>query len=171
MITKLTTRYSRRQFMVWGTALGGGLISILISIPALGFLLSPLFSKKTYTWVTVGPIDQIPVGVPTPLVALLPAVQGPPTPAQPRVVYVVRHADGTTKALSNTCTHLQCDVHWDTLLEQFLCPCHGGLYDIDGLNVGGPPPQPLAQWIHRITQDPATGQHILQIQNRLDESI
>ena len=170
-MTRLTTRYTRRQFMVWGTALGGALISILISIPAIGFLLSPIFSKKTYTWVTVGPIDRVPIGVPTPMVAQLPLTQGPPAPPQPRVVYVVRHADGSTKALSSICTHMQCNVHWDTQLQQFLCPCHGGLYDIDGTNTGGPPPQPLPQWIHRITQDPATGQHVLEIQNQLDESI
>lgn len=170
-MTRLKTRYTRRQFMVWGTAVGGGLISVLISIPAIGFLLSPIFSKKTYTWVTVGPIDRIPIGVPTPMVAQLPLTQGPPAPPQPRVVYVVRHADGTTKALSNICTHMQCNVHWDTQLQQFLCPCHGGLYDIDGTNIGGPPPQPLPQWIHRITLDPATGQHLLEIRNQLDESI
>jgi menaquinol-cytochrome c reductase iron-sulfur subunit len=171
MMTRLTTRYSRRQFLVWGTALGGGLISLLISIPALGFLLSPLFTKKTTTWVTVGPIDQIPIGVPTPLVAQVPLGQGPPIAPQPRLVYVVRHSDGSVKALSNICTHMQCNVHWDTQLQQFLCPCHGGLYDIDGLNVGGPPPKPLPQWIHRLTKDPDTGQHVLEIQNQLDESI
>ena len=170
MMQRLTTRYSRRQFMVWGTALGGGLISVLISIPAIGFLLSPLFSKKTYTWVTVGPIDRVPIGVPTPVVAQLPLTQGPAARPQPRVVYVVRHADGSTRVLSNICTHLQCNVHWNTQLQQFLCPCHGGLYDIDGTNIGGPPPQPLAQWVHRITEDPVTGQHILSIQNQLDES-
>lgn len=164
-------RYSRRQFLLIGTGLAGGAIGVLISIPAIGFLLSPLFSKKTYTWITVGPIDQIPVGVPTPLYASMPSIQGPPTQAQVRAVYVVRHADGSTKVLSNICTHMQCDVHWDTLLQQFLCPCHGGLYDIDGVNVGGPPPQPLPEWVHRITYNADTGQHVLEVQNRLNESI
>ncbi|MFN2581528.1 MAG: ubiquinol-cytochrome c reductase iron-sulfur subunit [Candidatus Dormibacteria bacterium] len=164
-------RYSRRQFMVLGTGVGAGLIGVLVSIPALGFLLSPLFQQKRVSWVTVGPIDNIPVGVPTPLIASLPSDQGIPTSPEQRVVYVLRKADGTVKAFSNICTHLQCDVHWETRLQQFLCPCHGGLYDIDGKNIGGPPPQPLPEWINRITYNPATQQHVLEIQNELNEKI
>lgn len=164
-------RYSRRQFMVLGTGVGMGVVGLLISIPAVGFLLSPLFNKKKNTWVTVGPIDQVPIGVPTPLVAQIPNGEGMPGPPQPRVIYVVRHADGTMKVFSNICTHMQCDVHWDTRLQQFLCPCHGGLYDIEGNNVGGPPPEPLPQWIHRVTHNQLSGEHVLEVQNRLNEGI
>jgi Rieske Fe-S protein len=45
---------------------------------------------------------------------------------------------------------MNCPVHWDDALRQFLCPCHGGLYDIKGQNIGGPPPLPLPQYVHRI---------------------
>jgi quinol---cytochrome c reductase iron-sulfur subunit, bacillus type len=164
---------SRRQFLLRGTALGMGLVGVMLSIPALGFLFSPLFTQRRTAWVTVGPLDDVPIGTPTPLTVDLPADQGWPTPPQPRVVYVVRpDADWDhTLALSNICTHMQCDVHWDVQLGQFLCPCHGGLYDMTGKNIGGPPPQPLAQWIHQITYNPQTDQHILSVQNQLDESI
>jgi menaquinol-cytochrome c reductase iron-sulfur subunit len=162
---------SRRELMVRGTALGMGAVGVMLSIPALGFLLSPLFTQRRTAWVDVGPVDTIPVGVPTPMVAHLPADQGWPTPPQPRIVYVVRKSDGTLLALSNICTHMQCDVHWNTTLGQFLCPCHGGLYDLNGTNIGGPPPQPLPQWTHRLRFDPASNQYILQIQNTLDASI
>jgi len=157
--------------MVLGTGVGAGLVGVLLSIPALGFLLSPLFIKNREYWVTVGPIDSIPVDTPTPLYAFVPSEQGWPTPSQPRVVYIVKQADGQTLALSNICTHMQCDVHWDQALTQFLCPCHGGLYDILGNNIGGPPPQPLSQWVHRITYKAGTGEHILEIQNKLEENI
>jgi Rieske Fe-S protein len=50
-------------------------------------------------------------------------------------------------------------------LRQFLCPCHGGLYDISGVNVGGPPPKPLPEYVHRI--DGTT----LYIENRFTEDI
>jgi hypothetical protein len=36
--------------------------------------------------------------------------------------------------------------------------------------VGGPPPQPLPQWVHRVHVD-AQGKHHLQIANRLQEQI
>jgi len=45
--------------------------------------------------------------------------------------------------LSNSCAHLGCPVRW-VIREgegEFLCPCHGGIYDINGGWVGGPPPR------------------------------
>jgi quinol---cytochrome c reductase iron-sulfur subunit, bacillus type len=57
-------------------------------------------------------------------------------------VYVV--ADGNRFfCLSSTCTHLGCTVHWDRVRQEFLCPCHGGVYARDGSVVAGPPPRPL----------------------------
>lgn len=161
---------SRRDLLVRGTGLGMGLVGLMLSVPAVGFLLSPLFTKQRITWITVGPIDAVPVGTPVPFVAEVPVGTGYPTPPVKRVVYVVKKADGNMRCLSNICTHMQCDVHWDPNLGNFLCPCHGGLYDVEGNNVGGPPPQPLAQWVHRIHTDDQ-GRTILEIENRLDESI
>jgi Rieske Fe-S protein len=45
--------------------------------------------------------------------------------------------------LSNSCAHLGCPVRW-VIIEghgEFLCPCHGGIYDINGGWQGGPPPR------------------------------
>ncbi|MBJ7610637.1 MAG: ubiquinol-cytochrome c reductase iron-sulfur subunit [Candidatus Dormibacteraeota bacterium] len=163
-------KMSRREVLIRGTGLGMGLIGVMLSVPAVGFLLSPLFTKQKLTWITVGPIDEVPVNQPTAMIAEVPVGTGYPTPPVKRIVYVVKKRDGPTLALSNICTHMQCDVHWDPSLGNFLCPCHGGLYDIDGNNTGGPPPQPLAQWVHRTHTD-AQGRTILEIQNQLDEHI
>jgi len=164
-------KYSRRQLLVMGTGAGATLVGVMLSIPAVGFLLSPLFTKRRIEWVSVGPIDDVPVGQPQPLYVLLPNDSGWPTPPERRVVYVVKKPDGTLHAFSNICTHMQCDVHWEERLSQFLCPCHGGLYDIDGNNIGGPPPQPLPQWVHRVRLEPQSQRHILEIQNQLEESV
>ncbi len=161
---------TRREAMIRTSGLGMGLVGVMLSVPAIGFLLSPLFTRERTSWVTVGPIDDVPFDTPVALRAQVPVGTGYPTPPVPRVVYVVKHRDGSMRALSNICTHMQCDVHWDPHLHNFLCPCHGGLYDIDGRNVGGPPPQPLAQWVHRTHED-GEGRTILEIENRLDESI
>jgi menaquinol-cytochrome c reductase iron-sulfur subunit len=161
---------SRREALVRGSRVGMGLVGVMLSVPAIGFLLSPLFTKQRTTWVTVGPIDHVPVNHPTPLFADVPVGTGYATPPVKRVVYVVKKPDGQIRALSNICTHMQCDVHWAPSLDKFLCPCHGGLYDMDGTNVGGPPPQPLAQWVHRLRTDQA-GRTVLDIENKLDESI
>jgi Rieske Fe-S protein len=52
--------------------------------------------------------------------------------------------------LSNSCAHLGCPVRWLTIEGEgeFLCPCHGGIYDINGGWVGGPPPRGM----YRYTQ-------------------
>ena len=43
------------------------------------------------------------------------------------------------KALSSTCPHLGCRVHWEAARGEFLCPCHNGVFDKNGIAVSGPP--------------------------------
>ena len=42
-------------------------------------------------------------------------------------------------ALSNTCPHLGCKVHWETRNQRFFCPCHAGVFNSDGVATEGPP--------------------------------
>lgn len=56
---------------------------------------------------------------------------------------LVRAEDGTYKAFSATCTHLNCTVQYRGDLKQIWCACHNGMYDLTGKNVSGPPPRPL----------------------------
>ncbi len=159
---------TRRQWLTI-TAAGSGLIGAMLTLPAIGFVLSPLVSKQRRQSFRVGPIDGVPVDVPTPLTVGVVSGEAYDTTPVERIVYVVRRSDGTTLALTNTCTHMQCNVHWRPDLNQFLCPCHGGLYDMDGRNVGGPPPSPLPQWAHQLREE--NGETVLYIENRYDESI
>ena len=41
-------------------------------------------------------------------------------------------------ALSSTCPHLGCQVHWEAHRDQFFCPCHNGTFDPAGEPTGGP---------------------------------
>jgi Rieske Fe-S protein len=58
-------------------------------------------------------------------------------------VFLVWNGDRDVKVFSATCTHLGCQVLWDTTDKQFKCPCHGGVYAANGDVVAGPPPRPL----------------------------
>ncbi|GMV19855.1 MAG: iron-sulfur protein [Polyangiaceae bacterium] len=60
-----------------------------------------------------------------------------------RPVLVIRMEDGTFRAFSALCTHLQCVVAYAPERKQIECPCHRGVYSLDGQNVSGPPPRPL----------------------------
>ena len=56
---------------------------------------------------------------------------------------LVRKRGGDLVAYSAVCTHLGCIVQWEKEKQDFLCPCHGGHYSVDGAVTAGPPPKPL----------------------------
>jgi len=64
-------------------------------------------------------------------------------------VYINKNnEDNSLLIMSPICTHLGCtagdaDVQMQGTGVRFYCPCHGGQYDENGINVGGPPPRPL----------------------------
>ena len=53
-------------------------------------------------------------------------------------------------AISSRCAHLGCPVRWVDAAERFICPCHGGVYDLLGRRVGGPPVRPLDRFYTRV---------------------
>ena len=59
--------------------------------------------------------------------------------------------------LSNSCAHLGCPVRWLTNAEgqgEFLCPCHGSIFDINGGWVGGPAPRGMYRYAQiKIEED------------------
>jgi Rieske Fe-S protein len=58
-------------------------------------------------------------------------------------VFIVSSYEKLT-VLSATCSHLGCLVNYSKEKGEFLCPCHGGRYDLNGKNIAGPPPAPLS---------------------------
>lgn len=63
----------------------------------------------------------------------------------------IREVEENINVLNNSCAHLGCPVRWVTNVDgegEFLCPCHGGIYDINGNWYGGPPPRGM----YRYTQ-------------------
>jgi cytochrome b6-f complex iron-sulfur subunit len=59
---------------------------------------------------------------------------------------LVRTATGEFKAFSAVCTHLECIVQYKSETKQIWCACHNGQYNLNGKNVGGPPPRPLEEF-------------------------
>jgi len=55
--------------------------------------------------------------------------------------------------LSKVCTHLGCLVQYDRVNGQLICPCHAGIYDLEGRVISGFPPKPLPQIPFRIKGD------------------
>ncbi len=59
---------------------------------------------------------------------------------------VINTPDKGFIALSKVCTHLGCLVEYDKTKKRLLCPCHAGVYNLDGNVVSGPPPKPLEKF-------------------------
>lgn len=121
---------SRRNFIDW--VIKGGLLATLAGMlfPALAYLWPVTHRGPQLGMMEVGRVDEIPVGGSKKVVlggsALL----------------VVRTAK-EFKAFSAICTHLGCIVYWDSDKKEIVCPCHAGLFDLEGRVISGPPPRPL----------------------------
>jgi Rieske Fe-S protein len=60
-------------------------------------------------------------------------------------VFIVPAPEGPA-VYSATCSHLGCLVNYHKDKQEFVCPCHGGRYDLSGKNIAGPPPAPLTRF-------------------------
>lgn len=49
-------------------------------------------------------------------------------------------------AFSEACTHAGCTVSYSGSTSRFVCPCHGGTFDLSGNVVSGPPPSALTKY-------------------------
>ena len=65
---------------------------------------------------------------------------------------LVIHTSSGFKAFSAICTHLGCLVGWDDKGHKIVCPCHAGVYDLDGKVVAGPPPKALPTYEVSVAQ-------------------
>jgi len=50
------------------------------------------------------------------------------------------------RALNAVCTHMECTVAFRSDKGDIFCNCHEGVFDLNGRNVAGPPPRPLASY-------------------------
>lgn len=60
-------------------------------------------------------------------------------------VAAFRDDEGTLHCVSATCTHLGCQVSFNTAERTWDCPCHGSRFDVDGRVLQGPAVEDLAR--------------------------
>ena len=58
--------------------------------------------------------------------------------------------NGKLTTFSLICRHKRCTIGYVEELEQFVCPCHDGIYDAQGNVVSGPPKKPLIRFITEL---------------------
>jgi quinol---cytochrome c reductase iron-sulfur subunit, bacillus type len=148
---------TRRRFMTGTTHAAGAIAASAFALPALGFAIGPIFKSTPHSWETVGTTGMFPDNNYVPVVITLTPGIGE---AGKTTVYVRKHnpeldtdnPDRYTRfiAITSRCAHLGCPVRWVDAAERFICPCHGGVYDMLGRRVGGPPVRPLDRFYTRV---------------------
>lgn len=141
----------RRKFLSGIIGVVAGAVAFLVGLPAVGFLISPGLKKQNEDkWLTLGPVSALQPGVPTGFPFSRRVKDGWVESTQTGVAYAVTHDGVNVKVFSNVCTHLSCRVNWNEERQGFFCPCHDGLFSVDGEILGGPVPRPLDQFQTKI---------------------
>ncbi len=150
---------TRRRFMNIGGQSAGAVAAASFLLPALGFAIGPIFKTAPHDWETVGPVDDFPDNNYIPVViTITPGIgEAGKTTAYVRKFNPAIDTDKSDRdaafiAISTRCAHLGCPVRWVDAAERFICPCHGGVYDLLGRRVGGPPVRPLDRFYTRVRE-------------------
>ncbi|MSX02537.1 MAG: Rieske 2Fe-2S domain-containing protein [Actinobacteria bacterium] len=151
---------TRRRAMVLGGQVAGGVAAAAFALPALGFAVGPIFEKQDQPWQIVGNTGEFNPDSYVPRTITLVAGIGdagkstvylrkynPDLDTEPRDEY------NSYIAISTLCMHLGCPVRFTAAAQRFICPCHGGVYDIVGKVNGGPPVRPLDRFYTRLEAD------------------
>ncbi len=137
---------SRRNFMKMAISAIGGLIGAAFGLPAIAYIVGPALNSEQADWIRLGSLSTIELGTPTLFKSKVSRQIGWTVEKVDVGVYVLTEDGRNYHALSNICTHLGCRVRWISEREQFLSPCHNGVFDKHGLVVSGPPPRPLDEF-------------------------
>ena len=149
-----TAQTNRRGFLGIATWSIGGLISFMMGIPAIAYIVGPALSKnEDSTWKRLGSIIKVELGTPTLFKVKMEHQTGWILADETHSIYILTDDGREFIAMSNICTHLGCRVRWITDREQFLSPCHAGVFDKQGYVVSGPPPRPLDRYEVKIEDD------------------
>lgn len=160
----------RRTFVVRAIGFVGVAATAALAIPVAGFVTAPGYTSphplrilstsivptlRSDEWTPVGALTDFTVGQPR-------YVQVERTIADGWVggkaligVHIVRLSDTEFQAFDPHCTHLGCPLAWSDGASTFVCPCHGGSFDVSGKVISGPPPRELFAYETRVVDGTA----------------
>ncbi len=133
---------SRRRFMQ--VVLGSGIVASIVSFlyPALRYMIPPTTGELGSDTVVAGNAKELRPN------------SGKIFKFGSKPGLLIRLRDGSYRAFSATCTHLNCNVQYRADMQRIWCACHNGMFDLNGRNVSGPPPRPLEDYaVHLRGED------------------
>jgi menaquinol-cytochrome c reductase iron-sulfur subunit len=141
---------TRRHFYIGAIYAIWAAISAALGLPALVYLLFPPKARREDPWVEAGDITKLASGAPLEMSFRRNRIDGWKVISEKSAAWVVKRPDNSIVAFGPQCTHLGCAYHWEDRDKQFLCPCHGSLFAIDGKVTAGPAPRPLDRYDVKI---------------------
>ena len=149
---------TRRNVFTVGVQLAGGAAVMGVLLPAVGFAIAPILEGPEEKWEGIGKPDDFVDDTYRQAVITIRDGIGE---AGKTTVYVRQGNPETFPderadeyiAISTRCAHLGCPVRFVRAAGTFICPCHGGVYDFEGLVIGGPPVRPLDRFQTRVVDD------------------
>jgi Rieske Fe-S protein len=125
----------RRAFLKWATHGLGAVFATILGLPALAFLLDARQRPaRTGQFKAVAQLDDLTEGVP--YQAVIREVRRDAWTLHPNDVigrvWLIRRDKDTVDAFTTICPHLGCSVNFVEKDKLFICPCHGGTFDIAG---------------------------------------
>jgi menaquinol-cytochrome c reductase iron-sulfur subunit len=165
-------RYGRNVFLERTTLGLGAVIGGAITVPVVGFAVAPTFIDQGDEEIDLGSLENFPEG--EWIVTTFESKEREGTVS--RQTTFIRNngttADGAPSftIISNRCAHLGCPTQpagpTDDPREVeapvgtirlipaqpsgFVCPCHGGSYDLEGNRTAGPPVRSLDRFVYKI---------------------
>ena len=121
----------RRTFLGRVVQAGGLLWGAALAVPVVGFVASSKDEEPPPAEIELGEVGKFEPGSVTKF------------GFGKKPCFLIVDGKGNMSAVSAVCTHLGCVVQPKG--QGFYCACHGGVYDITGKNIGGPPPKPLTK--------------------------
>jgi menaquinol-cytochrome c reductase iron-sulfur subunit len=140
----------RRGFILAALYSVGALITAGLGIPAFRYLLRPPRGSQKTQWIDAGNLEELQPGTPEKVSFIQRRVDGWEVVSEKTSAWVVKHPEGAITAFSPWCTHLGCAYHWSENKHEFVCPCHGSRFSVDGQVLRGPAPRPLDRYEVRV---------------------
>lgn len=138
-----TAGIDRRSFFARMSAFIAGLIALTMSIPLVGYIVSPALRRKEREWAEVGPAGDLAPLEPKELSYVVALQDGWLKTTAVKSVWAVLEPDESVTVFSPLCPHLGCGYHWEAADQTFQCPCHNSVFDRHGRVLAGPAPRPL----------------------------
>jgi menaquinol-cytochrome c reductase iron-sulfur subunit len=131
----------------------GGIAGLAVMLPSVGFALAPVLTEEEVIWNPVGDLGDFDNETYKPVIITIVEDIGETGKSTAYVRKGNSDLDEDPEsyvAISTRCAHAGCPVRFVEAAANFICPCHGGVYDFQGKVIGGPPVRPLDRFQTRI---------------------